>query len=457
MALASEVLDNWDLGGISTIDVLQKSLNVSFMDIVKNLLDWFIDLVGELSSNRTVQDTCSLDVLVNNSFEVFGLPQRILLEEDFESLIENWNERNWLLAWVGAHSKEIVAILSIDQLNLSFWVSVENGLQHWIWSLQQAEALDQRVGLASRETFLNSSQELSNKVSQSEVDPSLGLSDVHELNTSLGNLFVSHVLNVANTVFVLSKPWLLEVGVELLDDVVTLLLQSIKHLCFWKREHSVVHLLPEDNCSGSNLVDWFTHLGLDSQDTSSWFLVCLLPFGVRNTGAGSNGFLGVWGGLTLLGNHNSGTEQNTIERHWWVVELGGPSTSQVWISVLSRTESRTCNKNDVWISSDLGVHLQDWLMEVLERVVTTTSSTSPLHNNREVRVGLSNVDTLADGVNRTWLQSQVGQAQSLNVFGSNFERWNTSSNRQRLDRESLGSQILDQWNTPLEHSWADIN
>ena len=101
--------------------------------------------------------------------------------------------------------------------------------------------------------------------------------------------------------------------------------------------------------------------------------------------------------------------------------------------------------------------MQDRLMEILIRVMATTSTTSPLHNDREFRMSLSNSDTLGDCVNGSWLQSQMSQSQRLNVLCSNFQRRNTSTNRHGLNWEAFLSQFLDQWNTPLKHSRVYVN
>ncbi|KAH3679794.1 hypothetical protein WICPIJ_008528 [Wickerhamomyces pijperi] len=70
----TKVFDAWDGGLVTVVLVLDQLGNVALVDSVQDGLDWFIDNVGELSSNWTVQDTCSLDILTNDGFQVFRLP-----------------------------------------------------------------------------------------------------------------------------------------------------------------------------------------------------------------------------------------------------------------------------------------------------------------------------------------------------------------------------------------------
>ncbi|KAH3679793.1 hypothetical protein WICPIJ_008527 [Wickerhamomyces pijperi] len=221
------------------------------------------------------------------------------------------------------------------------------------------------------------------RISQRSVNPSLRTSNVHQLDQSLGDLFVGQVFDIVHLAVNGGEPRLLEISVQLGDDVVLLLVQGFLELTLWQVEDGLVHFLPQHDTSGGQLVDRFTHLGSDSDNTTGWLLVGLFPLGFWNTWSIGNGLLGSWRGLGLLGHHDSGTNQDTVERHWWVVESTGPFTGDVWVGVFSGTEPRTSNQRNVGTTSDLGVHLLDWV--------------------------------------------------------------------------TLFSQLLDQWNTPLQHSWVDVD
>ena len=139
------------------------------------------------------------------------------------------------------------------------------------------------------------------------------------------NLGISHVFEVDRLAsLVATEPGLLEVIIQLLDDVLALLLQLWNTLGLVQAEDLLVHLRPELDTAGGQLVDGLTHLGADSDDTASWALVCLLPLGVINTLSIDNGLLGHLRCVGFLGDHHTAAKEHTIEWHWRVAEFAVP-------------------------------------------------------------------------------------------------------------------------------------
>src|SRR5579871_2620413 len=98
--------------------------------------------------------------------------------------------------------------------------------------------------------------------------------------------------------------------------------------------------------------------------------------------------------MSFFSGHHSAAKQDTVERHWGISVFLSPFTGKVGVSILTPTETRSSDQDNIWASSDSTIHGKDWLMEVFVTVMSTTTTTGPLDHDWEVWVGLSNVDTL---------------------------------------------------------------
>src|SRR6187549_59254 len=90
-------------------------------------------------------------------------------------------------------------------------------------------------------------------------------------------------------------------------------------------------------------------------------------------------------------------------------------------------------------------------------MVTTTSSTSPLKDNWEGRVGLGYVDHRLDRLDGARLESDVLETKGLDVLLSDLDGRDTSTDGQTLNRDTLGSQSPNQRNLPRHCSGVDVN
>lgn len=103
--------------------------------------------------------------------------------------------------------------------------------------------------------------------------------------------------------------------------------------------------------------------------------------------------------MSFLRDHNTTSEQETIERHRLEAELlNGPVTSEVRPDVVSTTEPGASDEGDVCVLTNRAVRRDDRLMEVFTRVMTASASTSPLQDDGEVGVGSSDVDDLTNAL-----------------------------------------------------------
>src|ERR1700685_2477040 len=99
---------------------------MTFVDFVKDFFDGLIDFLGMFCRHGTLEDTDSSDVLIDNSFEVFTLPERIAFKPTLEILVENGNEWHGFLNKSTAEEKEMFDILRIHQLLTRFGIRFEN-------------------------------------------------------------------------------------------------------------------------------------------------------------------------------------------------------------------------------------------------------------------------------------------------------------------------------------------
>ncbi|TKW54870.1 hypothetical protein CTA1_24 [Colletotrichum tanaceti] len=437
--LTTKVLNSGDGLLVTLVEIPGQVLNVGEVNAIEDVLDRLVNDLRELDSGRSLQNTGTSDILTDDGTEVLGLPKRILLEVEVKVLIESGDKGDGLLNGTQTQHQEVLDILGVDELRLSVGVVGQDLLDSLVRRLKVLEILKlSDLAGCGGEALLNAADEVAGESDESRIDPALLVTDVEQVNHAANNLTVGHVLQVDGLAgAVATEPNLLEVIVQLLDDVVTVLLQLRDTLLLGEGEDLLVHLGPEQDTTSRELVDGLAHLGENSDDTTRRASIGLLPLAVINTGGVDDGLLGSRAGLGLLGNHHAATKQG--------------------VGVLGTTETTAGNKNDVCLTTDTGVHGEDRLVEVLVRVVATATTTSPLQNDREGRVGLGNVDDGLDRIHGTGLEADVLQAKRVDVLLGDLDGGNTGTNSQALDGHTLGSESSEHGDLPLHGARVDVN
>lgn len=127
--------------------------------------------------------------------------------------------------------------------------------------------------------------------------------------------------------------------------------------------------------------------------------------------------------------------------------------------VFGTTETGTGNQANVGVLPDRRVSSDDGLVEVFTRVVTTGTTTSPLHDDGVVRVGNGNVDDLPDTFNGSGLEGNVLDT-GLLEGGDNFSRLlrgrDTGSDTETFDRETFLAHLLPERELEGELSLVDV-
>ncbi|KAH0356649.1 beta subunit of fatty acid synthase, partial [Aureobasidium melanogenum] len=330
--LSTEVLNDRNLGLITAVEVLKQVLDVALVHTIENLLDRLVDLGRVLDSHRTLENTGSANVLADNSGKVFGLPERILLEEELEAAIEGRHEWHRLLATALAELDEVLNILGVDELLVSF--------RFWTSELLLAVVVKR-----------SSTRRMKSTVSLARV-------------------------------------------------------KSIQRFSF------------------------FTYINSTMRRTTSPSLVGLLPVGIVKTRGVNDSLLGSRGGFGLLGDHDTTTEQNTIEGHRRVAELACPLPGEVRVGVLGGTETTSSDEDKVGALADSAVHLEHRLVEVLERVPGLAlamliqdwmASTEPGLNEMRLmpKVLMYSLATSTEGTPAPIVRASIGtpSARSLAIMG----------------------------------------
>ena len=105
----------------------------------------------------------------------------------------------------------------------------------------------------------------------------------------------------------------------------------------------------------------------------------ILPILVVDTGSSDDETLDGKAGVGLLRNHNATSEQEPVEWHGLrVVFVLRPVTGQVRPVVIRSTETRPSNKANVAVLANRSVGPENWVMEVLIRVMPTSTAAGPL-------------------------------------------------------------------------------
>jgi hypothetical protein len=167
---------------------------VTLVDSVEDLLYRLVNLGRVLYGHGSLQNTSSADILVNDSIEIFRLPKRILLEKELKSVIEDRDKRNRLLSSSLTKEKEVLNVLSIDQLLISLRECLENLFDCREWVIELVVVLNERLAARCAEAFLKSSDEVASQTLQALIDPARLVLHVHEVDHALYNFSVRHVL-----------------------------------------------------------------------------------------------------------------------------------------------------------------------------------------------------------------------------------------------------------------------
>ena len=102
---------------------------------------------------------------------------------------------------------------------------------------------------------------------------------------------------------------------------------------------------------------------------------------------------------------------------------------------------------------------QDRLVEIFKRVMSSRTTTSPLHDDGEVRVGGGHANDLTNAIYGTGLKSDVldaGGLETLDNLDSLFRSRNTSSNAETFYRKALFPHLLPERELEGEQTRVDI-
>ncbi|GFZ49402.1 hypothetical protein JCM24511_07522 [Saitozyma sp. JCM 24511] len=464
--LGADVVDSRDLRLVAVVVALEDLARKQAFDVTKEVLDGLIGNSRVLDGDGTLEDTYTLRVLVKDGIDVLGGPERVLLEPDLERVVKDRDEWHGLLAGALADGEEERLVLGSDELGLGAGVRLEERVDGGEGVVESRERLDEgllcAVPVDPREALFDAAKPVANEVAEGDVHPTVLLGDVHESDHTARDLLVGHGAEVRDdgAVGLLAEPRLVKVLVEAVDDVVLLGLEPRATLLAGLSKDSVVELAPELDTASGNLVDRLAELGADSEDTTGGLVVSALPLGIVDTGRVDNELLDRRAGVGLLGDHDARGVEGTIERHGLkTVHLDGPVTGDVRPGVLGATETGTGNERDVAVVSDRRVGGDDGLVEVLARVVTTSTTTCPLKDDGVVRVGSGDVDDLADTLDGSGLEGDVldpGSLERGDDLGCLLRAGDTSGHAETLDGETLAAHLLPQRELEGELSLVDV-
>ena len=127
--MPSKIVNLRDGGFFAPMESLLQSRDVLKVDVVKNFLNWLVDLLGVANSNGALENANTLRILANNGVNVLGLPKAILLEPELELMIQHGDERHWLLTAPPAERKEVQNVLGLENLARALWVGCKEAIQ----------------------------------------------------------------------------------------------------------------------------------------------------------------------------------------------------------------------------------------------------------------------------------------------------------------------------------------
>ena len=109
--------------------------------------------------------------------------------------------------------------------------------------------------------------------------------------------------------------------------------------------------------------------------------------------------------MGVLRNHNAISEQEPVEWHRpRAVFTLQPVTDQVQPDVIRSTETRPSNKANAVVLANRSVGPENLVLEVLIRVMSTGTATSPLKDGGQVWVGRCDADDLTNTLDETKLE-----------------------------------------------------
>src|SRR5580704_14519751 len=164
--------------------------------------------------------------------------------------------------------------------------------------------------------------------------------------------------------------------------------------------------------------------------------------------------------MSLFGHHDTASEEEPIERHGLAaVAVNGPVPNKVRPNVLGRTEPGPTNERNMAPLANRPLRGKNWLMEILERVVTSSTPSSPLENDGEIGIGLGNIDDLPNPINGTRLERDMLDAripQPVDDLCSLLGPGDTGSNAETLIQKTLFSHLLQQGELEPELTGIDV-
>lgn len=147
-----------------------------------------------------------------------------------------------------------------------------------------------------------------------------------------------------------------------------------------------------------------------------------------------------------------------------------PFPGEIRFSIITSTESRTSDEDDIGTSPHSGVHRQNWGMKVFERMVTSRTTTGPLTNDRESGIRTSNRYDLTDCFCRTRFQRDIFDPQTLKASNTilaglylgvqiigDFERWDACTDGDSFNSDTSCAKTLDEIHLPIKETRIDIN
>ena len=124
------------------------------------------------------------------------------------------------------------------------------------------------------------------------------------------------------------------------------------------------------------------------------------------------------GSTGFKSSHDTTSKEDTIEGHARMSEFQSPFTGEIRFGIVTSTESTSSDENDVGTSSQGGVHGQHWRVEILERVMTSSTTTRPLTNDGESRMCPCNSNHLTKRFSRTRLERDILDTNFLEIVDS---------------------------------------
>jgi hypothetical protein len=127
--------------------------------------------------------------------------------------------------------------------------------------------------------------------------------------------------------------------------------------------------------------------------------------------------------------------------------------------IVRSTETRTGDEGDVGVLSDRSVGGKNRLVDVLARMVTSGSTSSPLKNDGEVGVGGGDVDDLSNALDGSRLERDVldaGRLEGGDDLDGLFRRRHTGGDAEAFDRKTLSPHLLPERELERELTLVDV-